>query len=341
MYLGTVEIGDDSMTKGSRLKTEDYGAKSDPLLLQFMQYLDNERNASKHTQSNYMMDIMQFAHFRWGDEELPPFKWSELDTFAARKFVVEFQKKGYAPTTTSRKMSSLRAFYRFLEREGHVDVNPFAGLRSPKKKQGLPDFLSIAEVEQLLSVPQKLWRQLPAKKQAESYVEYAMLRDTAILEVFYSTGARVAEVAGLLRRNVDLLSGVIIVRGKGKKERMCPLGSPACKALRQMFARGDMLWAESAKSRQAPVFMNKSGDAISTRSIERMMKKYLPAAGLRVNISPHTLRHSFATHMLDAGADLRSVQELLGHSSLSTTQIYTHVTVERLKKVYDEAHPHA
>ena len=314
---------------------------SDPLLMQFLQYLDSERNASKHTQSSYMLDIMQFAHFRWGDEALPPFKWEETDTFFARKFVVEFQKKGYAATTTSRKMSSLRTFYKFLEREEYINVNPFAGLRSPKKKQSLPDFLSIAEVERLLAVPQKLWRQLPAKKQAEAYVEYAMLRDTAMLEVFYSTGARVAEVASLVRRNVDLLSGVIIVRGKGKKERMCPLGSPACKALRQLFTKGDMIWGEKAKNRMAPVFMNRSGDAISTRSIERMMKKYLPAADLRANISPHTLRHSFATHMLDAGADLRSVQELLGHSSLSTTQIYTHVTVERLKKVYDEAHPHA
>jgi integrase/recombinase XerC len=328
------------MTEDCRLKTEDYG-KSDPLLIQFLQYLDNERNASEHTQSSYMLDIMQFVRFRWGDEELPPFKWSELDTFAARKFAVEFQKKGYAPTTTSRKISSLRAFYRFLEREGHVDINPFSGLRSPKKVQKLPDFLSIAEIEQLLAVPQKMWRQLPVKKQAEAYIEYAMLRDTAILEVFYSTGARVAEVAGLFRRNVDLLSGVIIVRGKGKKERMCPLGSPACKALRQMFTKGDSIWSDRAGNRSAPVFMNKSGDAISTRSIERMMKKYLPVAGLNPNISPHTLRHSFATHMLDAGADLRSVQELLGHSSLSTTQIYTHVTVERLKKVYDNAHPHA
>lgn len=323
-----------------RLKTEDFG-KTDSLLMQFLQYLGSERNASRHTQANYMMDIMQFARFYWGDEELPPFKWAEIDTFTARKFVVEFQKKGYAPTTTGRKMSSLRMFYRFLEREGLVDVNPFTGLRTPKKKQSLPDFLSVAEVEQLLTTPQKLWRRLSAKEQSKSYVEYAMLRDTAILEVFYSTGARVAEVAGLLRHNVDLLSGVIIVRGKGKKERMCPLGSPACKALRQMFTKSDMIWPETANNGTASVFLNKSGEAITTRSIERMMKKYLPEAGLGAHITPHTLRHSFATHMLDAGADLRSVQELLGHSSLSTTQIYTHVTMDRLRKVYDEAHPHA
>ncbi len=321
------------MTENCRLET-------DPLLMKFLQYLDNERNASKHTQSNYMMDIMQFARFYWGEDALPPFKWMDVDTFTARKFVVEFQKKGYAPTTTGRKISSLRMFFRFLEREGIVEVNPFVGLRSPKKKQGLPDFLSIAEVEQLLSVPQKLWRQLPATKRSE-VAEYAMMRDTAILEVLYSTGARVAEVAGLLRCNVDLLSGVIIVRGKGKKERMCPLGNPACKALRSMFEKGDMIWGDAANNRVVPVFLNKSGEAITTRSIERMMKKYLPDAGLGVHITPHTLRHSFATHLLDAGADLRSVQELLGHSSLSTTQIYTHVTVDRLRKVYDEAHPHA
>ncbi len=316
-------------------------AGRDPLVLHFLQYLENERNASEHTLANYLMDIMQFARFQWEADAKPPFRWKDADTYAARRFLVEFQKQGAAPATTGRKLSALRSFYRFLEREGHVDQNPFGGLRAPRKGRHLPEFLSVEEVDRLLAAPAKLWRGLSAGKQSEPFPHYAMLRDTAILEVIYSTGGRVSEIAGLVRRNVDLLSAVAIVRGKGKKERMCPLGGPACKALRTLFAKADEIWSDSAGKREAPVFLNRHGEGITTRSIERLLKKYLPVAGVSAGISPHALRHSFATHMLDAGADLRSVQELLGHSSLSTTQIYTHVTVERLKKVYEDAHPRA
>jgi integrase/recombinase XerC len=171
--------------------------------------------------------------------------------------------------------------------------------------------------------------------------EYAAWRDAAILETLYSTGARVSEVAGIVESDIDFLGGVVRVRGKGKKERMCPLGNPACRALKRMLASGHALWPLPARTRNAPVFKNLDGGKITPRSIERMMKKCLIEANLNANFSPHALRHSFATHMLDAGADLRSVQELLGHASMSTTQIYTHVTVEHLKRVYEEAHPRA
>jgi integrase/recombinase XerC len=157
--------------------------------------------------------------------------------------------------------------------------------------------------------------------------------------MLYSTGARVSEVAGLLESDIDILSGVIKVRGKGKKERLAPLGGPASRALSAMLRKAEEIWP--GKGRSKAVFLNVRGERLTTRSIERIMKKYLVAAGLNQNLSPHALRHSFATHMLDAGADLRSVQELLGHSSLSTTQIYTHITIDRLKKVYEEAHPRA
>ena len=317
----------------------------DPCVKHFLSYLENERNASMHTVTSYLLDIGQFAGFVWKNDVQPPLKWSEVDRFAARKFLVEFQKAGLQPTTTGRKLAGLRSFYRFLEREEYVDQNPFAGLRGPKKSRQLPNVLSVDEVAKLLKAPLKMLKQRQQKGKEGHEVgpreEYAALRDAAILEVLYSTGARVSEIAGLTERNIDVLSGIIVVRGKGKKERMCPLGAPAAEALERMISKGAEVWPGSGKGKQQPVFRNLRGEPITTRSIERMMKKCLAGAGLKADISPHTLRHSFATHMLDAGADLRSVQELLGHSSLSTTQMYTHISVERLKKVYEEAHPRA
>jgi integrase/recombinase XerC len=314
---------------------------TDPCVAHFLRYMETERNSSAHTISSYLGDIRQFVGFTWGQESVPPFKWGDADRFSARKFLVEFQKTGKEATTTGRKLSALRSFYRFLQREEYVDHDPFSGLRAPKKSRKLPDILSIQEVTRLLEAPARSLKK-PEKDKAgapDRFQEYAAMRDAAILEVLYSTGARVSEIAGLTEDCVDILSGVVKVRGKGKKERMCPVGGPACKTLRESLKMSAALWPQ--KSRQRPVFLNLKGKPLTTRSIERMMKKYLAEAGLSANFSPHVLRHSFATHMLDAGADMRSVQELLGHSSLSTTQIYTHVTVERLKKVYDEAHPRA
>lgn len=304
----------------------------------FVKYLESERNASRLTIRNYLVDIGQFAEMAWGRESVPPFAWGDCDRFKARGFLVGFQKGGSESSTTGRKLSSLRSFYRFLERESYLDSNPFSGLRAPKRGRKLPAVLSIDDIVRLLDAPMKMFRRAAKKKSAEE--EYAAMRDAAILEVLYSTGGRISEVAGLTENMVDLLSGVIRVRGKGKKERLCPLGGPASRAMREMLKRGELLWKEG-RSHERAVFRNLRGQPLTTRSIERSLKKYLAEAGLNARITPHALRHSFATHMLDAGADLRSVQELLGHSSLSTTQIYTHVTVDRLKKVYDDAHPRA
>ena len=309
----------------------------DPEVRHFLEYIENERNASEHTVASYLIDIRQFAAFSWGSEATTPCNWGSLDAYAARKFLVAFQKQGMQPSTTNRKLASLRAFYRFLEREEYLDQNPFTGLRAPKKAGKLPEVLSVKEVERLLKAPQRVFSR---KKGVLCVSEhYAAKRDQALLEVLYSTGARVSEVASLRFADVDLLSGMVKVRGKGKKERMCPLGMPACQALEDMMELGKAL--SDSNRRERAVFLNLRGDPLTTRSVERMMKKYLAEAGLNSNFSPHALRHSFATHMLDRGADLRSVQELLGHASLSTTQIYTHITVEHLKKVYDEAHPRA
>lgn len=304
----------------------------------FVSYQENERNASSLTTRNYLVDIGQFIEMAWGADATAPFAWSDCDRFKARGFLVGFQKAGMKPSTTGRKLSSLRSFYRFLEREEYIEQNPFGGLRAPKRGRSLPSVMSIDEVVRLLDAPGKVFKKRTGKVAREQ--EYAALRDAAILEMLYSTGARVSEIAGLKENRMDLLSGVIRVRGKGKKERLCPLGEPASRAVRAMMKVAEQIW-EEGRSRDKPVFRNLRGQMLSTRSIERSLKKYLIEAGLHANITPHALRHSFATHMLDAGADLRSVQELLGHSSLSTTQIYTHVTVERLKKVYDDAHPRA
>lgn len=318
--------------------------KDDPALAHFVRYMRGERNASDHTINNYLLDIRQFIATTWGEDTAPPFRWKEADRFVARKFLVEFQKRGCSPSTTGRKLSSLRSFYRFLLREDYTKLNPFAGLALPKKQKRLPKVLTAEEVGRLLDAPKALAKEAtkqdtPAK---QAWAEYAGLRDSAILELLYSTGMRIGELAQIRDKDVDLLSSVVKVMGKGKKERMCPLGGPAQRAIRKAQEGRERLaglWGHAGE--KGVVFLNKNGGRLTPRSMERMMKKYLLYANLNPEMTPHALRHSFATHLLDAGADLRSVQELLGHASLSTTQIYTHVSIERLKKVYEEAHPRA
>ncbi len=318
---------------------------SDPAIRQFRRYLDTEVNSSVHTISGYMQDLAQFVDLLWGKEAKPPFPWKSVDRLAARGVLVGLQKQGLAATSLQRKLSSLRAFFRHQIREEKATDNPFSGLSGPKRPRTLPNVLSVPETARLLGAPQKVAARMvrDAAPRQKAEAAYAAVRDTAILEVLYSTGARISELTGLQDAAVDLLSGVIVVRGKGRKERLCPLGAPAVRALRAAMEARDALFPVRgrAASAQRPVIVNLKGGRLTPRSVERNLKKYLVEAGLNPALSPHALRHSFATHLLDAGADLRSVQELLGHASLSTTQIYTHVTVERLRKVYDDAHPRA
>lgn len=313
--------------------------EKDPALEQFLRYLEGEKNASEHTLANYLMDIRQFVLQQWGEAGRPPFPWNAVDRFAGRRFLAGFQKSGCTPATARRKLSSMRSFFRFLLREEVVKNNPFAGLALPRRIRKLPTVLSVEEVGRLLAAPLKE----PSEAEGRTpFSRCAQLRDAAILELIYSTGMRLSEATSLSEEHVDLLSGLIRVRGKGKKERMCPLGGPATKALRAYLSeRESFLAVQGKRLRGAPLFLNKQAGRLTPRSVERMMKKQLLAAGLSASRSPHALRHSFATHLLDAGADLRSVQELLGHASLSTTQIYTHVSIERLKEVYEKAHPRA
>lgn len=311
---------------------------ADPDLAAFLQHLDGEKNASVHTLDNYARDIGQFAAFTWPDTE-PPFPWSGLTRLHARAFLADVQKSGARPATTGRKLSSLRSFCRFLVREGRIEANPFTGLPQPRRDRNLPDILSAEQMGRLLDTPMEL---LKAQAEPDAFKRYAAARDTAILEVLYSSGIRLSELTSLREDRVDLFGGSVRVLGKGKKERLCPLGGPAVRALHEaMEARESFLASLGILKRPPALFLNKLGTPLSNRSIQRMMKQMLQAAGLNPELSPHALRHSFATHLLDNGADLRSVQELLGHSSLSTTQIYTHVSIERMKEVYNQAHPRA
>ncbi len=326
----------------SRLKPKAEFNADDPLLKQFLFYLEVERNASTHTISNYLLDIQQFVAAQWGGKATEPYPWKEIGTYDARRFVINLQKRNLAPSSINRKISSLRTFYRYLTREDLVAQNPFTAVVMPKRRHYLPNVLSVKEIERLLDAPKVMFaeRQKQAIKN-RVWEEYRFLRDTALLETLYSTGMRVSELTGLNVRMLDMLAGVIKVLGKGKKERLCPLGRPALKALQSLLDFPPPLAISAIPERERPVFCNQRGGRLTARSVERLMKGYLAVAGLSTDISPHALRHSFATHMLDAGADMRGVQELLGHVSLSTTQIYSHVSTESLKKAYAKAHPRA
>ena len=314
----------------------------DAAVIRFTTYLRAERNASEHTVSGYLQDIGQFAAFVWPAASVnPPFPWEQAHREQARAFLVAFHSNGWLPTTTRRKLSSVRAFYRYLEREGRVAGNPFAGLRGPRLGRRLPTVLGVKEVEALLAAPLASLVAYRARHGCVPPVtEYAAVRDAAIFEVLYSTGCRVSEIAMLTWRDVNFERGTTVVEGKGRKQRLCVLGRPACEALQTLRLRAEALWTDAAAP-ASPLFLNVQGGPLTTRSMERQMKVWLRAAGLPPELTPHKLRHSFATHLLDAGADLRSVQEMLGHASLSTTQIYTHVSIERLKAEYGKAHPRA
>ena len=297
---------------------------ADALADGFLNYLRAERDAAPLTLRNYAAEIE--AYRIWHDAKMKaPVDWLRVDAFQVRSYLVHLSERRYDRTTIHLKMSALRSFFRWLVRSERMKQNPVVGLTMPKLHRKLPKFLTIQQIEALLDAPL-------TDEKPES--QLAVRRDKAILEVLYSGGLRVHELTGLNDDDLDTSDEVAKVRGKGKKERLTPLGAPAIEAvqkyldLRQRGARG-------------PLFVNRFGGRLTVRSVQRMLKKYLLAAGLDPSLTPHKLRHSFATHMLDAGADLRSVQELLGHASLSTTQIYTHVTPERLKKVYDKAHPRA
>jgi integrase/recombinase XerC len=313
-----------------------------PLVTQFLDYLRLEKHFSDYTVKSYGADLIQFGQFLAGEigpvaatapADTPKVTGSEIDERATkceplviREFLAYLYGQNYTKSTTARKLATLRSFYKFLMRRNIVSASPLSTIRTPKQDKRLPKCLDLEQVQKLLEAP--------------GDADLLSARDKAMLEVLYSSGIRVSELVELEMGDLDLQEGVLRVKGKGRKDRLTPIGSQAIKALQRYFE----LRAQEPKCQGASaahVFLNKHGETLSTRSVRRKLDKYLMQAGLDPGISPHTLRHSFATHLLNNGADLRSVQELLGHQSLSTTQIYTHLTTSRMKEVYDSAHPRA
>lgn len=287
----------------------------------YLDFLRVEKNASPLTLRNYEHAL---AVFRRRMEPFPG--WDTLAADHFRDYLFELMKAERGRATIRLHFAALRGFYQYLTHRHGLEKNPLREVLLPKLERKLPVVLTVAQVDELLAMP----AETPKDRQAPAWMT---ARDAAILEVFYGAGIRLAELAALNVADCDLAEGCLRVRGKGNKERICPVGDPAVRALQQYLA--------AAGVRDGALFISKLRKRLSARSIWALLKKYLRRSGVPVPASPHKLRHSFATHLLDNGADLRSVQELLGHASLSTTQIYTHVTVDRMRRVYDAAHPRA
>ena len=323
------------------------------IIHKFLDYLTYERRFSEHTAKCYGADLTQYGDFLKGlsesdqaDAELISSSHHEGEQATAvatqvdlkvdqllltaqidsvRSYLGLLNEKQYSKATIARKLATLRSFYKFLVKRNYVSSSPVVSIRTPKQEKKLPRFLEYEEVKLLLGTP-------PVNTWLGS-------RDRAILETLYSTGIRVSELVALNMEDIDFLGEVVHVRGKGKKERISPIGSSALQVIQHYMEYRNKRAQSNGNFDSKVLFVNKHGRRLSTRSVRRKMDKYLKMSGMDPEISPHTLRHSFATHMLNKGADLRSVQELLGHQSLSTTQIYTHLTTRRLKEVYDNAHP--
>ena len=321
------------------------------IIQKFLDYLKFEKRFSEHTAKCYGADLTQFSDFICGNAENEMSENDSLSmghhegghatavatkvdvdkillsatTDSVRGYMAHLNEKQYSKATIARKLATLRSFYKFLVKRNHISENPVTVVRTPKQEKKLPRFLEYEEVKRLLDTP-------PINT-------WLGARDRAIMETLYSTGIRVSELVALNMEDIDFLGEVIHVRGKGKKERITPIGTSALQTIQHYMEFRNKRAQNNSNFDTKVLFVNKHGRRLSTRSVRRKMDKYLKMAGLDPAISPHTLRHSFATHMLNNGADLRSVQELLGHQSLSTTQVYTHLTTSRLKEVYENAHP--
>lgn len=334
-----------------------------PVIAGFTDYLTNERHFSHYTARCYGADLRQYVEFLATEANIEPVEANEKTAYdrycegvspdvaativpstitklicsgtpdTIREFLSELNNKDYSAATMARKIATLRSFYKWLLRRNLTKTNPMTAIRTPRQAKRLPKAISVEQIEKLLATP--------------SDRDVLGVRDRAMLETLYSTGIRVSELVGLNYEDLDDSGECLRVRGKGKKERVVPLGMHALAAIRRytLMVQGDsryaVWWRDDGTNRAKPLFVNKHGKRLSSRSVRRKLDKYLVAAGLDIDISPHTLRHSFATHLLDNGADLRSVQELLGHQSISTTQVYTQLTTTRLQEAYNKAHPRA
>ena len=300
------------------------------LIHRYLEHLEGERNVSPETLRAYERDLLRFHRFLAEDflgvEPAP----KDVDALAVRSFLAAMTREGLAKTSQGRALAAVRSLFRFACREGTLAANPAQGVRTPKVPKTLPRHLRPGEVENLVEAPSAAGDQPLA------------LRDRAVLELLYAAGLRVSELVGLDWRDVDLSGRVLRVTGKGRKERMVPFGRPAADALRTWLGEWEAVRARGGfDGDEDPVFLNRLGGRITDRSIRRILDRWVESAAVAKGVHPHTLRHTFATHLLENGADLRAIQELLGHASLSTTQKYTHLEVERLIAVYRDSHPRA
>lgn len=308
----------------------------DPIASRFLQHLSSAKGASEYTIRNYNQALREFHQWHLEDRNRPP-EWTALGRDDFRAYLRRLGRRNLGRAAVHLRFSALRSFYKHLVRHGEIEASPIKSISLPKQPRRLPQFLSKQQIVDLLGAPRKLLPGADAPEDQRRLATLRCLRDEAVFETFYSCGLRVSEICALRAEDLDARDGLVRVRGKGRKERLVPIGLTALEAIRAYRAlvaeggRGDLLFLSTRPG----------GAPLSPRDVQRRLKKYLAIAGLDPKLTPHKLRHSYATHMLDAGADLRSVQELLGHARLVTTQVYTHVTTERLKKAYDKAHPRA
>ena len=298
----------------------------------FLEYLEKERDDSPNTVLAYRRDLTSFVDFLAGYYGAEGWSWEGVDRLAMRGFMGHLARRGLAKRSIARSLSAVRSFYRFMHRNELVEANPARGVASPKLEKYLPAYLDRAQIDLLFQMAEvRAWEG-----------RFVDVRNLATLELFYSTGMRLSELTGINRVDIDLLSQQVKVRGKGRKERIIPIGDHAVLALRNYEAKRDELTrAMGGKVDRAAFFLGRTGKRIGVRAVQSAVSAFLAQIDEEAGLSVHSLRHTFATHLLDAGADLRAVQELLGHASVSTTQIYTHTSVERLKAVYARAHPRA
>jgi len=310
----------------------------DKWIHKFLLHLATDRGASAYTQRNYRQALTEFAGWHREECQSPP-AWEKLQRDDFRNYLRYLGRHNLSRAATQLRFSALRTFYKFLLRHDVVEMLPIKNLSLPKPEKRLPKFLTVQQMKDLLEAPLKLLETRQHKEgPGRPLSTTACLRDVAVLETIYSCGLRISELCGLRAEDIDWSERLIRVRGKGKKERLVPIGEPAWKAIQSYWSA-----LKQPPSGPSSVFLAETKKAAPLKPLQlsRRLKQYLVIAGLDPALTPHKLRHSYATHLLDAGADLRSVQELLGHAHLVTTQVYTHVTTERLKKAYDAAHPRA
>ena len=294
----------------------------------FLDYLQYQKNYSPHTLKNYGRDLHEFVSYLTSGRPDEPVPLEQIDHISIRDFLSHLSRRGNQKSSMSRKLAALRSFFRYLYREGHVPNNPARLVATPRLPEKTPRFLSVKEIETILTIPD------PGTERGS--------RDLAILELLYGSGVRVGELVALDLADLSLSERLVKVRGKGKKERLVPFGNKAVQALRDYLqVRGKLLGRLKTSQEPQALFLNLRGGRLTTRSVERNLDGYIRQSSLVLDVHPHVFRHSFATHLLGNGADLRCIQELLGHASLSTTQRYTHVSVEELMRTYRRSHPKA